>query len=125
MGVGEMSFLHTEQYCFNILMNEEKNNAACPPVMRFILSDGGESIRKNCPTDGFISYKGLGQNMGNSNNGNKRFVNAAYRYIQVNGQSSTHEIVAYVNNTLARHVSTEICQASSLLTEKKKYSIVH
>ena len=111
-----MAFLHTEQNRFNILMKQEKNNATCPPVMRFILSHGEESIRKNCPTDGFISYHGLEENMGNSNTGNQRFVNAAYQYIRINGQCSLHEIVNYVDNNLSSVVSQEIKAASSLLT---------
>jgi len=110
-----MAFLHTEQNRFKILMKQEKKNAACPAVMRLFLSHGEESIRKNCPTDAFISYHALEEIMGNSNTGNQRFVNAAYQYIRINGRCSLHEIVNYIDNNLSSVVSQEIKAASSLL----------
>lgn len=110
-----MGFLHTEQNRFNILMKQEKNWVHCPPVMRFILSRWRETIRKNCPTDAFISYQCLEQIMGNSNTGNQRFVNAAYQYIRINGKSPLHEITDYIDNNLSSVISQEIKAASSLL----------
>lgn len=100
---------------FNTLMKEEKNNDGIPAVMRFILSAVRETIRKNWNTDGFIWCHGPQQNMANSNNGNQRFVNAAYRYIEVNGRSSVHEITDWVHNNHAAVSHTEIGQASSLM----------
>lgn len=66
-------------------------------------------------TDDFISSHTIESNMGNSNTGNQRFVNACYRYIKINGPCSLHEIVSYVDNNLSPTSQADIGQASALI----------
>jgi len=44
----------------------------------------------------FICPNGHRTNMGNANSGQQRFVTAAYRYMQVNGSVTTHELIDYL-----------------------------
>jgi len=95
---------------------KDKKNTQYPcAVRRLFLFPQQERIKTIRFIGMFIGRQTNSRIMGNSHTGQQRFVTAAYRYLMINGETTAHDIVAYLHNNHKHSRNMSVRRASCLM----------